>query len=206
MDIKGTSLKIQVDNQYPDNVITEYKYYIENELKYEGTTEKSHEVRRLIPQKEYKNIKVVAYIGTTTKESNIETVTMPQIPSQDVDLKNANYTGDVGSLEKTNEGIVISAPGGWNVKSVNIQDLPLNAYNEMQITYSFEAGYDYSIALYDTAGNRHYLESSEELGIRGTNIPRTTKIFDISGDYSRLELASSSMNAKLYIYEIKLYE
>ena len=73
-DVTGNSFKINVENNYPEGVITEYKYYVGGTIKKEQTTDTSYIVTELTEDTEYKNIKVVAYINeTTNKESNIET-------------------------------------------------------------------------------------------------------------------------------------
>ena len=78
-DIKSNEFKINVDTNYPEGVITEYKYYVGSDVKSQGTTDKSIVVTELKEETEYNNIKVVAYINpSTSKESNIEKVTIPK--------------------------------------------------------------------------------------------------------------------------------
>ena len=68
--------RINVENDYPDGAITEYKYYVDGEIKQQGTTDKTYLVTGLTEDTEYNNIKVVAYINSSTiKESNIEKAT-----------------------------------------------------------------------------------------------------------------------------------
>ena len=74
-EITGSGFKINVENNYPEGAITEYKYYVSGTVKQEGTTEKNCLVTGLTEGTECNNIKVVAYIGRTSKESNEQTVT-----------------------------------------------------------------------------------------------------------------------------------
>ena len=74
-EITGSGFKINVENNYPEGAITEYKYYVAGTVKQEGTTEKNCLVTGLTEGTECNNIKVVAYIGSTSKESNEQTVT-----------------------------------------------------------------------------------------------------------------------------------
>ena len=79
-EITENGFKISVENNYPDGVITEYKYYVGEEIKKQGTTDKSYSVTGLAEDTEYSNIKVVAYINeSTSKESNSETVTTKMV-------------------------------------------------------------------------------------------------------------------------------
>ena len=74
-DIKSNEFKINVDTNYPEGVITEYKYYVGSDVKSQGTTDKSIVVTGLKEETEYNNIKVVAYINpSTSKGSNVEKV------------------------------------------------------------------------------------------------------------------------------------
>ena len=74
-EITESSFKINVENNYPEGVITEYKYYVGGTVKQEGTTDKSYTVTGLTEETEYSNIKVVAYINSINKESNTQTAT-----------------------------------------------------------------------------------------------------------------------------------
>ena len=74
-EIKENTFKINVENNYPEGVITEYKYYVEGEVKQQGTAEKSYTVEGLKEDTKYNNIKVIAYINGDSRESNIEVVT-----------------------------------------------------------------------------------------------------------------------------------
>lgn len=79
-DVKGNEFTINVDNNYPADAITEFRYYVDGEVKSQGTTEKSYKVTGLAEETEYKNIKVVAYINSNTSiESNVETATTTMI-------------------------------------------------------------------------------------------------------------------------------
>ena len=74
-DIKSNEFKINVDTNYPEGVITEYKYYVGSDVKSQGTTDKRIVVTGLTDDTEYNNIKVVAYINpSTSKDSNVEKV------------------------------------------------------------------------------------------------------------------------------------
>ena len=74
-EVKKDSFKISIENEYPEGAIIEYKYYVENTVKQEGTLEKTFIVRGLSQGTQYSNIKVVAYINeNTSKESSKETV------------------------------------------------------------------------------------------------------------------------------------
>ena len=74
-EVKEDSFKINVENEYPEGAITEYKYYVAGTVKQEGTIAKNYTVTGLSEETEYSNIKVVAYINSTSKESNVQTVT-----------------------------------------------------------------------------------------------------------------------------------
>ena len=75
-EVTGNSFKINVENNYPEGAITEYKYSVGRTVKQQGTTDKSYTVTGLIEETEYNDIKVAAYIDTnTSKESNVEKVT-----------------------------------------------------------------------------------------------------------------------------------
>ena len=71
-EVTGNSFKINVENNYPEGAITEYKYSVGGTVKQQGTTDKSYTVTGLTEETEYSNVKVVAYINNTSKESNIE--------------------------------------------------------------------------------------------------------------------------------------
>ena len=74
-EVTGNSFKINVENDYPEGAITEYKYSVGGTVKQQGTTDKSYTVTGLSEETEYSNIKVVAYINSTNKESNTEKIT-----------------------------------------------------------------------------------------------------------------------------------
>ena len=74
-EVTGNSFKINVENNYPEGAITEYKYSVGGTIKKEGSTDKSYTVAGLSENREYSNIKVVAYINSKSKDSNIEKVT-----------------------------------------------------------------------------------------------------------------------------------
>ena len=74
-EVKKDSFKINVENNYPEGVITEYKYSVGGTVKQQGTTDKSYTVTGLIPKTKYSNIKVIAYINSASKDSNVEEIT-----------------------------------------------------------------------------------------------------------------------------------
>ena len=74
-EVKKDSFKINVENNYPEGAITEYKYSVGGTVKQEGTTDKSYPVTGLTQNTKYSNIKVTAYINSTSKDSNVEEIT-----------------------------------------------------------------------------------------------------------------------------------
>ena len=74
-EVTGNSFKINVENNYPEGAITEYKYSVGGTVKQQGTIDKCYTITGLSEETEYINIKVVAYINSTSKESNTEKVT-----------------------------------------------------------------------------------------------------------------------------------
>ena len=74
-EVTGNSFKINVENNYPEGAITEYKYSVGGTVKQQGTTDKSYTVTGLTKTTKYSNIKVTAYINSTSKESNVEEIT-----------------------------------------------------------------------------------------------------------------------------------
>ena len=75
-EVKKDSFKINVENDYPEGAITEYRYSVGGTVKQQGKTDKTYTVTGLTAETEYSNIKVAAYIDTnTSKESNVEKVT-----------------------------------------------------------------------------------------------------------------------------------
>ena len=74
-EVKKDSFKINVENNYPEGAITEYKYSVGGTVKQEGTTDKSYPVTGLTQKTKYSNIKVIAYINSASKESNVEEIT-----------------------------------------------------------------------------------------------------------------------------------
>ena len=74
-EVKKDSFKINVENNYPEGAITEYKYSVGGTVKQEGTTDKSYPVTGLTQKTKYSNIKVTAYINSTSKDSNVEEIT-----------------------------------------------------------------------------------------------------------------------------------
>ena len=74
-EVTGNSFKINVENNYPEGVITEYKYSVGGTVKQQGTTDKNYTVTGLLEETEYSNIKVIAYINSASKDSNVEEIT-----------------------------------------------------------------------------------------------------------------------------------
>ena len=74
-EVKKDSFKINVENDYPNGAITEYKYFVGGTVKQQGTTDKSYTVTGLAELTEYNNIQVTAYINSVNKVSNVEKVT-----------------------------------------------------------------------------------------------------------------------------------
>ena len=74
-EITENSFKINVENDYPEGAITEYKYSVGGTVKQQGTTDKSYIVTGLAELTEYNNIQVTAYINSVNKVSNVEKVT-----------------------------------------------------------------------------------------------------------------------------------
>ena len=77
-EITGSGFKINVENNYPEGAITEYKYSVGGTVKQQGTTDKNYTVTGLTEETEYSDIKVIAYINSTSKDSNIEKITTKQ--------------------------------------------------------------------------------------------------------------------------------
>ena len=73
-EVTGNSFKINVENNYPEGAITEYRYSVGGTVKKQGTTDKSYTVTGLSEDTEYSNIKVTAYINSSSKKSNIEKI------------------------------------------------------------------------------------------------------------------------------------
>ena len=74
-EVKKDSFKINVENDYPEGAITEYKYSVGGTVKQQGTIDKSYTVTGLTPKTKYSNIKVTAYINSASKDSNVEEIT-----------------------------------------------------------------------------------------------------------------------------------
>lgn len=74
-EVKKDSFKINVENNYPEGAITEYKYSVGGTVKQQGTTDKNYTVTGLTQKTKYSNIKVTAYINSTSKDSNVEEIT-----------------------------------------------------------------------------------------------------------------------------------
>ena len=74
-EVTENSFKINVENNYPEGAITEYKYSVGGTVKQQGTIDKSYTVTGLAELTEYNNIQVTAYINSVNKVSNVEKVT-----------------------------------------------------------------------------------------------------------------------------------
>ena len=74
-EVTGNSFKINVENNYPEGAITEYRYSVGGTVKQQGTTDKNYTVTGLTQKTKYSNIKVTAYINSTSKDSNVEEIT-----------------------------------------------------------------------------------------------------------------------------------
>ena len=70
-EVTGNSFKINVENDYTEGAITEYKYSVGGTVKQQGTTDKSCTVTGLTPKTKYSNIKVTEYINNESKDSNV---------------------------------------------------------------------------------------------------------------------------------------
>lgn len=106
-DINIDSFKIVVNNNYPENAIAEYKYYVENELKKEGTRDNSYIVTNLNAETEYKNIKVIAYTNTQSKESELKSVTTSGLWSENYE-NTRDYVDEYGNIAKIPAGFQVS--------------------------------------------------------------------------------------------------
>ena len=74
-EVTGNSFKINVENDYPEGAITEYKYSVGGTVKQQGTTDKNYTVTGLTQKTKYSNIKVTACINSLSKDSNVEEIT-----------------------------------------------------------------------------------------------------------------------------------
>ena len=111
-EVTANGFKISVENNYPDGAITEYKYYVGDKIKKQGTTDKSCSVTDLSEDTKYSNIKVVAYINeSTSKESNVETVTILGTWSEEYKTT-SDYTDAYGNVAKIPEGFQVSTKVG----------------------------------------------------------------------------------------------
>ena len=73
-NVTWNSFRINVENDYPEGAITEYKYSVGGTVKKQGTTDKNYTVTELSEVTKYSNIKVIAYINSVSKESNVEEI------------------------------------------------------------------------------------------------------------------------------------
>ena len=74
-NVTWNSFRINVENDYPEGAITEYRYSVGGTVRQQGKTDKSYTVTGLAELTEYNNIQVTAYINSVNKVSNVEKVT-----------------------------------------------------------------------------------------------------------------------------------
>ena len=161
-----------------------------------------------------KNVGVIEEYEVTLKSNEKGEIEVEKIGKVEekteikLDLQNTEYTGDTNYLTKDEDGsITISAPSGWDVKWVYINDIDFSKYSKISITYSYVAGYDWALYLHTVEDEA---KDYSTVVIRESNkyesLEKTTTICDIpkNKNYSRLALVSSSLNAKLTIYDITL--
>ena len=74
-NVTWNSFRINVENDYPEGAITEYRYSVGGKVKKQGTTDKSYTITGLSEVTKYSNIKVIVYINSVSKESNVEEIT-----------------------------------------------------------------------------------------------------------------------------------
>ena len=74
-NVTWNSFRINVENDYPEGAITEYRYSVGGTVRQQGTTDKSYTVTGLAELTEYNNIQVTAYINSVNKVSNVEKIT-----------------------------------------------------------------------------------------------------------------------------------
>ena len=74
-NVTWNSFRINVENDYPEGAITEYRYSVGGTVKKQGTTDKSYTITGLSEVTKYSNIKVIVYINSVSKESNVEEIT-----------------------------------------------------------------------------------------------------------------------------------
>lgn len=112
-NVTKNSFTIKVENNYPEGKITEYKYYIGEDIISEGTTNTSYEVTGLEIGEEYKDIKVEAYTEEEVKESEKKRVITYDYEIIDengvIDLHRGTYTGELSYLEMADEGVIVNS-------------------------------------------------------------------------------------------------
>ena len=174
-EVKKDSFKIIVENNYPEGAITEYKYYVEGTVKQQGTTDKNYTVTGLTQKTKYSNIKVTAYINSTSKDSNVEEITtkddsieysweeiaeIAKAISNDTSITNDTETATVtvNGVEKTlNVGDTATLDG----KKVRIL-----GFNHDTLAQSYDS---YGSA-YNTAGiSLEYLDFLTSTGMNSSN-------------------------------------
>lgn len=121
-EVTKNGFKISVENNYPEGAITEYKYYVGDKIKKQGTTDKSCSVTDLSEDTEYSNIKVIAYINeSTSKESNVETVTTLGLWENADTISSANTDKVLSTTQNTFlkdiYGNKIVIPAGFKIKA-----------------------------------------------------------------------------------------
>ena len=73
-NVTWNSFRINVENDYPEGAITEYRYSVGGTVKQQGTTDKRYTVTELAELTEYNNIQVTAYINSVNKVSDVEKI------------------------------------------------------------------------------------------------------------------------------------
>ena len=123
-----------------------------------------------------------------------------------VDLQNAEYSDQVSYLEKLEDRIVINSVSGWAAIYVSMQNINLTEYDQIKITYSFDAGYDWSICAVYPDDTWYGFDGSGMTTGSGVSVSQRTNTFNIPKDKgdSKLRFGSSSLSAKLNIFDIIL--
>ena len=169
-EVKKDSFKINVENNYPEGAITEYKYSVGGTVKQQGTTDKSYTVTGLTEETEYSNIKVIAYINSASKESNTEKVT--------TELENGiEYTwGEIAEMAKaisntpsiTDDSEIAQVNGKTlrvgQIKRLDKRKVVILGFNHDELAEP-ETAYDTPTATGKAGISFKYLEYLEQNGI-----------------------------------------
>lgn len=87
------------------------------------------------------------------------------------------------------------------------QEIQIEEYSKMKVTFSYKAGYGWRVGFVDKNENRQYIGSSircEDVSSPYNDYPRTSHVFDIPKVDCNVSFCSSSLNGKLYVYEVLL--